>query len=63
MAPPQFARKTPGIDLIKPEIIYLFALHWNEFHGSIAHRVQCGANDFGGIDKPLIGQHGFNHDF
>ena len=44
-------------------IICLFARLWNDFHGSIAHRVQCGANDFGGIYKPLIGQHGFNDHF
>ena len=63
MAPPQLARNTPGFDVFQPMIICLFARLWNDFDRSVAHRVQGGADDFGGIDKPLIGQHGFNHDF
>ena len=61
MAPPKLTRNAPWLDIFQPVIIDFFAAFRHNLGAPITHGIQRGANDFSGVHKPLIGQHGFNH--
>ena len=62
MPPPQLARDAPRLDVFKPVEIDLLVLLGQDLGGAVAHRLQCGADDLGGIHEPLVGQHRLDDD-
>ena len=63
MPPPQLPGDAPGLDVFQPVEVNLFVLLGQDLGGAIADSVERGADDFVGVNEPLVGEHGLDHDF
>ncbi len=61
VAPPQLARDGPRLDVFQPVEIHLFMLFRQDAGAAVAHGVDGGLHDGGGVDEPLVGQHRLDH--
>src|SRR5713226_8173147 len=62
MSPPQLTRDAPLPDVLEPLEIGLLPVLGNEFRAALAHGVERVFREGLGIDVPLIGEIGLEHD-
>ena len=63
MPPPQLARDAPGLDILQPVEIGALAALGHDHGVAVPHGIQRGADDLGGVNEPLVGQHRLDHHF
>ena len=63
VTPPKLARDAPWLDVFQPVEIDLLVLLGQDLGCAVTDGVERRADNFVGINKPLVGEHGLDHHF